>query len=285
MEQKRRSSATESPPARIAKARVLLRDSQSGRFRDISSFSSESLTPRSMHRSETRSADRDAANASSRGEGHYAIVKPKDIVVLDIEFEGLDAAGLASVRQLSERLPSLVLEASEDSLVRRARALVDAYPLPNPIADIHLEQYRRELLTRQDFMRQYPCRTAADVAETAQHDNPNRSQTAYRWKSEDRIFAVPGPGNRDVYPSFQFGEDGKPLPIIAQLLKRLKPYRSPWSIAHWFVSPNGDLNELCPIDLLNTPTAHDKLIDAAEQEVADEAQARSATAEAGMHAG
>lgn len=45
----------------------------------------------------------------------------------------------------------------------------------------------------------------------------NLSQTAYRWRREGRIFAVTH-GGTDLYPAFQFGDDGQPRPIIAEVL-------------------------------------------------------------------
>jgi hypothetical protein len=48
---------------------------------------------------------------------------------------------------------------------------------------------------------------------------------------------VPGPGNRRVYPTLQFGEAGALLPGLARVQKALA-FESPWSVLHFLVTPN-----------------------------------------------
>lgn len=197
----------------------------------------------------------------------------ENFVVVDIAFQGLEGKDVEALKGFSAELPLLLLEASADDFKRRAMALAQAYPLPNPIGELHLEQYRKELVSRQAFVKKHACLTAAQVAETANHDNTNRSQTASRWKSDGKIFAIPD-GRRDLYPAFQFGSDGQPISVIAEILKHLQPHRSPWSIARWFTSPNSWLNERAPNQMLDTQAFNARLIDAAEQEVIEDKEAR-----------
>jgi len=142
-----------------------------------------------------------------------------------------------------------------------------AYPLPDPIGDAHLDNYREELQARQRYLKTVPCLSSKDVAVAAKHANKNVAQTAYRWKSEGRIFSIPAAGKKDVYPAFQFSA-GQPRAVIAQILTRLEPLRTNWEIAQWFIAPNGWLDGDRPIDLLDQPEEEATLLDAADQEVA-----------------
>jgi hypothetical protein len=190
-----------------------------------------------------------------------------DIVVLDIELPSLGAEYEHAVKKFAEQLPVLLVTAQRDQFEQRARSLLQAYPLPDPLGDAHLVNYRDELLARQHYLKSVPCWTSKDVADAARHVNKNASSTAHRWKSDGKIFAIPAAGKRDVYPAFQF-KDGKPREVIAELLKVLEEARTPWEIAQWFVAANSWLDGDRPIDLLDDPESRDLLIDAAEQEVA-----------------
>jgi hypothetical protein len=52
-----------------------------------------------------------------------------------------------------------------------------------------------------------------------------------------------------VYPAFQFGTDGQPLPGIADVIAALKDVvETPYAIAAWLVSPEAELEGSTPID-------------------------------------
>jgi len=190
-----------------------------------------------------------------------------DVLLLDIELPELGAEQIRAVRQFAEQLPVILIDSQHEHFAQRARSLLQAYPLPDPLGDAHLENYRDELLARQRYLQSVPCWTSKDVADAARHANKNAAQTAYRWKSEGKIFSIPAAGKRDVYPAFQF-KDGKPREVMAQILERLNAQRTPWEIAQWFIAPNGWLDGDRPVDLLDDADATDDLLDAAEQEVA-----------------
>jgi hypothetical protein len=191
----------------------------------------------------------------------------REAVRVDIELPSLGADQVRAVQQFAEQLPVILVSAQREHFEQRARSLLQAYPLPDPLGDAHLENYRDELLARQRYLQSVPCWTSKDVADAARHANKNAAQTAYRWKSEGKIFSIPAAGKRDVYPAFQF-KDGKPREVMAQILERLNAQRTPWEIAQWFIAPNGWLDGDRPIDLLDDADAIDDLLDAAEQEVA-----------------
>ena len=190
-----------------------------------------------------------------------------DVVVVDLELPSLGLQHEHALKEFAEKLPVLLLSAQREQYEQRARSLLQAYPLPDPLGDEHLANYREELLARQRYLQNVSCWTSKDVADAARHVNKNASSTANRWKSEGKIFAIPAAGKRDVYPAFQF-QDGKPRAVIAELLKILEGARTPWEIAQWFIASNSWLDGDSPADLLDDPDSRDLLLDAATQEVA-----------------
>ncbi|MGD9656151.1 MAG: hypothetical protein AB7U61_00690 [Methylocystis sp.] len=111
------------------------------------------------------------------------------------------------------------------------------------------------------FMENVPCLTSAQLAEQLGHGAKNKSQTASRWKAEQRAFSVPWRG-REAYPAFQF-RDGRPLPVVAKVLGALPEGMTPWQIAFWFVSSNPWLDGKAPYTMLADT---DAVVKAAKQE-------------------
>jgi hypothetical protein len=81
------------------------------------------------------------------------------------------------------------------------------------------------------------------------------------WKAERKAFSVPWQGH-EQYPAFQFC-DGRPLPVIAAVLKALPDNMTPWQIAFWFVSSNPWLDGKAPYKMLSDA---DSIVQAARQE-------------------
>lgn len=87
------------------------------------------------------------------------------------------------------------------------------------------------------------------------------------WEAQRQIFSVRYEG-RTLYPAFQFGEDGRPLPILARVLEILGKDRdrTRWEDAFWFFSASGWLCGETPIECVEKdPQA---VVFAAEQAVA-----------------
>jgi phasin family protein len=92
--------------------------------------------------------------------------------------------------------------------------------------------------------------TSAQVAELARSEAGNKAQMAHRWRKEGRIFAVEHRG-QTYFPAFQFDhENGRPRPVMRQLIAALAPYHQGWSLALWFAGANAWLGGKRPIDLL-----------------------------------
>ncbi len=124
------------------------------------------------------------------------------------------------------------------------------------LAQIHLQ-----VEARNAFVDAVPMFTSAMIGEVGGSSAKNASAMASRWKSAGRIFAVPS-GRTDLYPAFQFDEDGKPRPAIAEVLRQLAG-ESDWAIALWWTAPSGWLDGRLPLSVLDTdPQA---VIDAARR--------------------
>ena len=80
-------------------------------------------------------------------------------------------------------------------------------------------------------------------------------------------------GNRLKFPGFQFAADGSPLPVIG-VLRRLSVQHG-WSESDlflWLVAPTGRLDDVRPVDALQSKAAdaQDKVVRAAELEMSTE---------------
>lgn len=89
-----------------------------------------------------------------------------------------------------------------------------------------------------------------------------------RWKRDRKIFAVPVERDgvtENRYPAYQFDDQRKPCPMIAQVLRIFSGKKDdPWKIAAWFGSNNGWLRGCAPKDCLHEPK---RVIEAAKHEI------------------
>jgi hypothetical protein len=106
-----------------------------------------------------------------------------------------------------------------------------------------------------------PFFSAKDVRDQAGSNASNKSATAHRWKREGKIFAVKS-ADGDRFPAFQL-KDGRPLPVISDVLKLLREQMTDWQIAFWFTSANPSLQMRRPADCLDE---RDAVVSAARRE-------------------
>lgn len=130
-----------------------------------------------------------------------------------------------------------------------------------------LLQARRNAQARRELLREFPAWTSAEVAEAAGSKAANRASLANRWRDERKVFAV-RIGDQQLYPAFQFDEQGRPLGVMASVLTYLTKGRlNDWQTALWFTGPNGWLGGRRPVDELRV--APEAVIGAAEREVGE----------------
>jgi len=114
-----------------------------------------------------------------------------------------------------------------------------------------LEQARRNLLLREELIREFGALNAREVAELAGSEALNRSQFAHSLLRSGRVFSV-AHRRAQLFPAFQFEADG-PLPIVSDVLPALRSrFRKDWEIALWFTTKNAWLDGRRPVDLLQS---------------------------------
>ena len=167
---------------------------------------------------------------------------------------------------LGKHFRSLVAAARHENAERRIQQLIEAIAPEDPLANVHLKIAESTASLRKDFLERTPVLTSAQVHEQAGFPGGNASQTAHRWRKQNKIFAITL-GGRELYPAFQFDETGRPRPIIKELLEILSrdDERTEWDNALWFAGDSGWLDGRTPIDCLDSD--RDAVINAAEQEV------------------
>lgn len=162
-------------------------------------------------------------------------------------------AGRDVAPDVAEAIRKLVSEANEAESLQFERLVTALTPPMPPPSPVEVERARHEAALRMRVLRDFGAHTAAEVAALGGSASGNRSQLAYRWRKQGRVFAVTHRGAA-LYLSFQFGADGQPLPAVADVLEALKG-RRPWEVARWFVEPHGVLDRARPVDLLTDDPA------------------------------
>jgi hypothetical protein len=195
----------------------------------------------------------DAAN-----EGIVMVVQVKPSAGGDRQ--SLDAleAYVKSLQTTLERLTTQRL-----ALDRLLEALTPEEGPPTPAAVL---QVRRNAEVRKRLLDEFGAFTSAEVADLAGSTAENRSATANRWRQEQRIFGV---RHHDTvyYPGFQFAGDGRPLPVVRDVLEVLSAHRlTDWEVALWFTAATSSLGDRRPVDLLSDDP--DAVVEAARLEVA-----------------
>jgi hypothetical protein len=150
-----------------------------------------------------------------------------------------------TVRQAIEALAEAANQGERDEVERLVQNLLPHLEVVSPHA---VEEARRQVRVRSRILRDFGAWTAAEVADLAHSTASNRSSLAGRWRAQGRIFGVPYRGTW-FYLAFQFGDDSRPLPAVAGILRALAGM-DPWSIASWFVVANPGLDRRRPVDLL-----------------------------------
>jgi hypothetical protein len=186
---------------------------------------------------------------------------------LNVSLAGLDEYEARSVKRLlTQHLRTLVATARHENIEERVTQLLRAVAPPDPLADVELKIAEATVDLRREFLDQQSVLTSAQLHERAGFPGNNPSQTGLRWRKQGKLFSI-NHGGRELYPAFQLGPDGRPLPIVAELLEILArdPDRTEWDNALWFAGESGWLDGKTPIELMLSEP--DLVKRAAEQEV------------------
>lgn len=173
----------------------------------------------------------------------------------------IESIGTQSV-QASSMLATLVGGAGRDVGALIEARMETGQPGPSPI----LEHVRRNAQARDAFIAQWGgLLTSLEVAELAGSAADNKAQIAHRWRKEGRIFAVEHRG-QIYFPALQFdAATGRPLDVVAGLIKTLRRYYDGWALALWFAGAHGWLDGKRPVDVLGSDPV--QVLDAAKKEI------------------
>jgi hypothetical protein len=89
-------------------------------------------------------------------------------------------------------------------------------------------------------------------------------------RARRRLLALPKENGRVVYPAFQFGDSGRPLEGLPQVLDVFEERArvDPWTIASWFVGPQAFLEGMAPAEWLAKGNDPDHVVKAARRSAA-----------------
>lgn len=144
-----------------------------------------------------------------------------------------------------------IAEQRRDALTEsRIEALVDLYLEDEGRTDFDREIERDNAKLRAQYLMETRTWTASDIHEYVHGRKlANPSEPASRWRREGKVFAVRS-GRVRLFPRFQFA-DGRPRPVVGEILKRLPDDMTSWQIAFWFEGGNGWLDGRAPEDALD----------------------------------
>jgi hypothetical protein len=121
---------------------------------------------------------------------------------------------------------------------------------------------RRNAKRRAELLQEFGALTGGQIADERSRA-ANRHALAARWRKEGKVFGVSYRG-QTLYPGFQFDQDGRVRPAVAEVLKALpRDKMSDWEVALWWTTANGWLGGRRPVDLLDRD--HTPLIVAARK--------------------
>lgn len=173
--------------------------------------------------------------------------------------EKLKSSDKALVRQRAKALETLEsLQQKREQLIETMLPKLDEVP-----ASAAVLQARRNAKARELLLKKWGGYTSAEMGRLSGSTARNRAAIASRWKNEGRVFSLTYQG-KTYFPSFQFDEDGRPLPLIARVVATLGRRVRDWDLALWFDASSGWLGGEKPIALLTrNPEA---VVTAAERE-------------------
>ena len=141
---------------------------------------------------------------------------------------------VAAPAELLATLQRAVRQVAAAAQAGRERLIVTTVEVPEPTL---FEHARQEARLRERVLRDFGAVRAS-----------KRSHSAARWRRQGRVFAVRH-GGYSWYLGFQFDDAGRPVPVVADVLRVLDGW-SPWQLALWFVGANPWLERRRPADVL-----------------------------------
>jgi hypothetical protein len=114
-----------------------------------------------------------------------------------------------------------------------------------------LVQVQRNAEAHAELADEFGLLSSTDVAELAGSTASNRAATANRLRTQRKAFTVDVDGAQR-FPGFQFGENGRPLSVIADVLAAVGNRLTGWELALWFTGSSDWLGGERPVDVLDS---------------------------------
>jgi hypothetical protein len=191
-----------------------------------------------------------------------------DRPALVVSMETADDARLEALVEAIQKVAGILSRTEEKELGRERaemeRAIEALTPDLSVLAPAAVLQARRNAAARTALAREHGLLTSAQVADLAGSRARNRAALAHRWTAEGRVFAVTHAGAR-YWPGFQLDGEGRPLPVIAEIVSVFGEQVQGWEAALWLTAANGALGGRRPVDLLTEEP--DAVVAAARREV------------------
>lgn len=141
------------------------------------------------------------------------------------------------------------LDSDRGTRERVLRALLPAARLT--MSPVVLEQVQRNADARGELAAEFGLLSSTQVANLAGSTASNPAALASRWGKERKVFTVDVDGS-GRFPGFQFGQNGRPLPVIAEVLAVVGERVTGWELALWFTGSSGRLGGDRPVDVLDS---------------------------------
>jgi hypothetical protein len=183
---------------------------------------------------------------------------------LVVAFTAEDETQLAELIDLLTVAKS-VLGSERGTRQRVLRALLPVERLTT-LSPAVLEQVNRNAQAQAELADEFGLRSSTDVAKLARSTASNRAATANRWVNQRKVFPVDVDGAQR-FPGFQFDENGRPRPIIADVLAAFGDRLTGWELALWFTGSSDWLGDERPVDVLDSDP---ELVVEAARRLADE---------------
>lgn len=166
---------------------------------------------------------------------------------LILEFQS--PAALRIGRGVLRHFTRLIEDKRANRREQRIDAMMDGMLDLDPFdeAEAGIDVDNAEIRTR--FLEEFPVLTSAAIHARAGHTSKNAAQTAASWKRAGRILSLSYRG-RDLFPAFQFDADGRPWPLLKEVLATLPQDLTSWQRAFWLVAEDFRLDGRKPIDLI-----------------------------------
>jgi hypothetical protein len=187
--------------------------------------------------------------------------KSEQLVVAVAARDAEEAAELTDLLTVAKSL----LGSERGTRQRVLRALLPVERLTT-LSPAVLEQVNRNAQAQAELADEFGLRSSTDVAKLARSTASNRAATANRWVNQRKVFTVDVDGAQR-FPGFQFDENGRPRPIIADVLAAFGDRLTGWELALWFTGSSDWLGDEHPVDVLDSDP---ELVVEAARRLADE---------------